>query len=144
MTESTIIKELSEDRKVVFYTVGVSMRPLLRERQTHVVLGPIDTPKNKDIILYQRANGNLVLHRLMKQTEQAYFMRGDNTFGLERIDKSKAFGVVEGIYRKGKYIDVNNSKRYKAYVAFWHIIYPVRFLWVRLKNLTRKLLRKKP
>lgn len=141
MTETTILQELAQGRRVVYYTVGMSMEPLLKARQTHVVLRPLDAPRNGDIILYRRANGSLVLHRLIRQAGQTWFMRGDNTYGLERIHRKMAFGVVEGIYRNGSYIDVKTNWQYRGYVAIWRLCYPLRFLVSRLAGPIRRVVK---
>lgn len=147
MKETTIEDELREGKTVVYYTVGVSMRPLLVERETHVVIKPINIlngknfANDKDILLYIRRNGDYVLHRLIQQDEDYFFMRGDNTLGLERIKKSQAIGVVERIYKNGQYIDVDNDSEYKAYVERRIKNYPVRSIKMRAFGLARKVLR---
>ncbi len=138
---TSITEELKSGKTVTYFTVGVSMRPLLAERKTHVMIAPLENAaKNGDILLYVRKNGALVLHRLMKQDESFYYMRGDNTYGLERIEKAQAFGVVTHIYRKGKTFDVQN-KAYRAYVVLWRALYPCRWLLFKAKAIFRRLLK---
>ncbi len=139
MKESTVFEELQAGHSVTVFTVGVSMRPLLIERKTHVMLKPIDKAENLDILLYARTNGKQVLHRLLKQDSEYYYMRGDNTFGLERIRKEQAFGVVAQIYRKGKYIDVSSDRGYACYVRFWLLNYPFRFVYHQLRIFASQL-----
>ncbi len=139
MKETTIIEELKAGNPVVIHTVGVSMRPLLIERQTHVRLRPLTQAKNRDILLYLRKNGSMVLHRLIKQDKTYYYMRGDNTYGLERIERSQAIGVAEEVYRKGKSIDVSSNFFYKLYVWTWIINYPLRFAWMKMKTYAARL-----
>ncbi len=139
MKETTIIDELKAGNRVAFHTIGVSMRPLLIERQTNVMLRPLTNAQNRDILLYVRKNGKMVLHRLIKQDANYYYMRGDNTFGLERIARSQAFGVVEQVYRKGKYIDVSSNVLYKLYVWMWILNYPFRFAWMKMRTYAARL-----
>ncbi len=141
MIETTVIEELKAGRSVTIFTVGVSMRPLLVERETHVMVKPLVEPADRDILLYVRTNGQIVLHRLIKQDERFLYMRGDNTYGLERIERSQAIGVVEHIYRKGGYIDVATDRRYRAYVTRRLYDYPLRALWMRVKWKANRLLR---
>ena len=129
---STIENELKSGNTVTYYTVGVSMQPLLSERETIVVIAP-KTAKKNDIVLYIRENGQYVLHRLKNEDNDFYYMRGDNTYPLERVEKSQAIGVVTHIHRKGRVIDVEASKGYKLYVLFWNFIYPVRLLLWKCK-----------
>ncbi len=140
MKRTTIAEELKSGNTVTYFTVGVSMRPLLAERETHVMIAPLEAAKNGDILLYIRANGQYVLHRLIKQDARFYYMRGDNTYGLERIEKAQATGAVTHIYRKGKCFSVDN-KKYKMYVCVWNIIYPLRWCFWKLKALMKKILK---
>ncbi len=138
---TTIEKELKNGKTITYFTVGYSMRPLLAERKTHVTIAPLERTKNGDILLYIRKNGAYVLHRLMKQDEAYYYMRGDNTYGLEKIQKSQAIGVVTIIYKNGIYIDVNRSKKYFLYVKLWNLIYPLRWSLVKCRGILGKVKR---
>ncbi len=137
---STILKELAANKSITYFTIGTSMRPLLTERKTHVTISPLTTVKKNDILLYYRATGSLVLHRLIKEDSRYYYMRGDNTYGLEPIQKDQAVGVVTQIYRKGKIFDPGSSI-YRLYVAVWNTIYPLRWLIRQAKAAARRLLR---
>ncbi len=139
---TTIAQELKEGKSITFFTKGISMRPLLIERETHVTIAPLVKAKDTDILLYIRKNGALVLHRCMKQDEVFYYMRGDNTYRLERIEKEQAIGRVTHIYRKGKQFAVDHAV-YRAYVWFWNAIYPMRFVWQRLKSIVSKILKQR-
>ncbi len=139
--QSSIKNELKSGNTVTYYTVGVSMRPLLSERETIVVIVPKMAKKN-DIVLYTRKSGQYVLHRLKNEDNDFYYMRGDNTYGLEQIEKSQAIGVVTHIHRKGRVIDVEASKGYKLYVLFWNFIYPVRLLLWKCKRFIIRVLRR--
>ncbi len=139
--QSSIEKELKSGNTITYYTVGISMRPLLSERETIVVIAP-KTAKKNDIVLYIRKNGQYVLHRLKNEDNDFYYMRGDNTYGLEQIEKSQAIGVVTHIHRKGNVIDVEANKGYKFYVSFWNFIYPIRLLLWKCKRFAIRVLRR--
>ncbi len=145
MTESikhtTFEEELKNGNTITYFTVGSSMRPLLIERKTHVMIAPVVAAKPGDIVLYVRQNGAYVLHRCMKSDAQFYYMRGDNTYGLEKIRREQALGVVTHIYRKGKRFDTAN-KPYNSYVTFWNAIYPFRWLLWQMKRIARGVLRR--
>ncbi len=128
-TETTLIDELRAGRTVTYFTQGVSMRPLLRTAETHVHILPIEGAEvylPRGIVLYQRPNGQLVLHRLIKQEGDIYYMRGDNTYGLEPIRREQILGVVDRIWRDGAYIDVATDRRYGRYVRRRIRNYPLR------------------
>ncbi len=132
-------EELGSGKNISFFTVGVSMRPLLRERETHVSISPLVSAGKNDILLYKRSNGQYVLHRCIKMNENSYFMRGDNTYGLEKISKAQAIGVVSQIYRNGRCFSVKN-KTYKMYVLLWNLIYPFRYTLRKTKKAVKRLL----
>ncbi len=138
-SHTSIAKELKEGKTVTYFTVGVSMRPLLIERETNVMIAPLKAASKGDILLYIRKNGTNVLHRCIKQDNSFYYMRGDNTYGLECIKKEQAIGIVTHIYRKGKTFDVKGSKSYKAYVVLWHLLYPFRWFLFKLKAVVGRL-----
>lgn len=137
---TTIADELKNGKNVTYFTLGISMRPLLYERKTHVMISPLVNAENGDILLYARKNGVLVLHRCIKQDTNHYYMRGDNTYGLEQIKKEQAIGVVTYIYRKGKTFNVDNMF-YKTYVYLWQLLYPIRWTMQKIISKIKLLLR---
>ncbi len=143
---TSIADELKNGQNVVYFTVGVSMRPLLYERKTHVMIVPAGQVRNGDIVLYVRKNGAQVLHRCIRQDERYCYMRGDNTLGLEPVEKNRVFGVVTHIYRKGKQIDVRENRLYRMYVSVWNLMYPLRWMvkkcWTAGKCLLKGALRR--
>ncbi len=141
-THTTIAEELKKGKSVMCFTVGVSMRPLLRERQTHVMLRPASSAEVNDIVLYLRSNGRYVLHRCRKVCDGYCLIRGDNTYDMEHVDNSQILGVVTHVYRKGRTIDVNASKPYRAYVVFWNSIYYVRYFLWRLLSVAKRVIKK--
>ncbi len=145
MTKTSVVDELRAGRSVTYFTMGVSMRPLLRERETHVRMVPLTdarTPVENDILLYVRDNGQLVLHRLLKRDSQFLYMRGDNTYALEPIRPEQAIGVVEQIWRKGCYIDVATDRRYRAYIRWNRLNYPARFVWFKARGKAARIVRR--
>ena len=95
---------------------GTSMLPLLREGNDSVLLvAPCDVKKN-DIVLYKRASGQFVMHRIIKVKKDEYIMCGDNQYEHEHnIKKENILAKVKGIYRDEVYFEVNN-KEYIKYV----------------------------
>ncbi len=130
---TTVARELAAGANVTLFTVGTSMQPLLYERQTHVMLSPPHTFSGGDILLYLRPNGQYVLHRCIKRRGDICYMRGDHTYGLEKISAPSVIGVVTHIYRKNKLFSVKESMPYRIYVRLWCLCYPMRWLWMRLR-----------
>ena len=146
MTETTVVDELRAGRAVTYFTHGVSMRPLLRTAETHVHILSLSTEGAEaylpqGIVLYVRPSGKLVLHRLIKQEGDVYYMRGDNTYGLEPIRREQMIGVVDTVWKKGRYIDVATDRRYLRYVRRRLKNYPARYFAYRVKSKLRRALR---
>ena len=61
---------------------GVSMMPLLRQGRDAVRLVKPQRPlKKMDIVLFERPDGQLVLHRIIRIRNGEYYIRGDNCIG---------------------------------------------------------------
>ena len=145
-TETTVVDELRAGRAVTYFTNGVSMRPLLRTAETHVHILPLSAEGAEaylpqGIVLYVRPTGKLVLHRLIKQEGDVYYMRGDNTYGLEPIRREQMIGVVDMVWKDGRYIDVATDRRYLRYVRRRLKNYPARYFAYRAQNKLRRILR---
>ncbi len=136
---TSIAQELMRGNCVTYFTVGESMKPLLKDRQTHVTIAPIGDAKSGDILLYIRKNGALVLHRLIKLDGDFYYMRGDNTYGLERIERAQAIGVATHVYRGKGEISLKDNFGYKVYAVLWRALYPCRFLLHKAAALLRRM-----
>lgn len=67
---------------------GVSMRPFLRTGDFVYVELPDGPIRKGDILLFQRPNGQYVLHRVMKIRKDGYLMLGDSQLEMEPIHAS--------------------------------------------------------
>lgn len=133
-----IISQLLSGNTVITVTVGDSMEPLLYDRDTQVVIAPLNGELQAgDLPLYQRPSGQLVMHRIIRKDSDCYYTRGDNRCDLEPIPKDWAYGVVTEIYRKGKRICASD-KKYMFYVRIWGMIYPARGLIYKIKSRWRQ------
>lgn len=123
---------LKTNETAAFLTAGASMYPLLRTHKDIVVISRAKHPLNVgDVPLYKKSGTQkLILHRIIGITEDgAYITRGDNTYHKEYVMQHDVVGVMTALYRGGKYIDCQNSKKYKTYVAAVKLFYPIRWLW---------------
>ena len=142
-----ILRERVEAGKTVKLSPkGISMLPMLRQGKDSVVLSKIDgEPKKYDVVLYQRANGQYVLHRLVG-VKDGYVFLGDNQFDHEYgIERSQMIAYVTTFYRENKEIGID-SLPYKIYYKAWYssrglrrfIRRGVGFLKRRLGKICRK------
>lgn len=133
------IKELlAKGQTVRLYPKGISMLPMLRQNIDSVMLSPVKGKLKKyDLPLYQRRNGQYVLHRIVK-VGQTYTCIGDNQFTYEKgVHQQQLIAVVSGYYRDEEYRPVT-SLRYKFYCRFWHWTrfprHVLRWLKIKLKR----------
>lgn len=127
-----IEKALEQNQEVCSLTVGISMQPMLRQHRDIVVIKRVDGKlKKNDVPLYKRTGRDkLVLHRILKVTNDGYIIRGDNLYTKEYdVKDDDIIGVLKAFYRDGKYYDCEKSRKYKTYVFFMRVSYPLRYIW---------------
>lgn len=142
------IKEVVESGgEATFVPNGRSMKPMLYGGRDKIILKKPNFPLNKyDIPLYVRADGTVVLHRIVKVVDdengRQYFMRGDNTWPLEKdVSEKDIVAVLSRFCRKGKWYDANN-KSHVAYAKTWCFLFPIRFITYKCFNLLAIVIRK--
>ncbi len=126
-----ILKQLQSGGTVRFKPHGTSMLPMLREGIDSVVLSPLPEQLQKyDLPLYQRKNGQYVLHRIVGVGE-TYTCIGDNQFVYEPgVEHGQMIAVVSAFYRGEKRRDVR-SVGHKLYCRVWNYSRPLRRFWRR-------------
>ena len=103
---------------------GFSMMPLLRHLLDTVILIPVpERLKSGDMALFQRDNGQYIMHRVIRVTKDGYLFCGDNQSELEPVRHDQVIAFVNGFIKKGKrYFLIERS--YRFYTAaciylFW-------------------------
>ncbi len=119
-------ERLAQGHTVQFGPKGTSMLPMIRQNIDTVVLAPLPGKLKKyDLPLYQRDNGQYVLHRIVKAGD-TYTCIGDNQYEYEYgVRHDQMIGLVTGFYRGEEYISVNRLS-YRTYRCLWH-----RSRWLR-------------
>ncbi len=137
-----IIKEkLENDGEVTFTPFGHSMLPLFRDGKDSVILSKLDRKlKKNDLPLYQRNDGQIVLHRVIKVCKNGDFIaRGDNQIIKEKnIKQQQVIAIVKRFKRKQKEYTID-LKGYKLYCGFWNFIFPLRWLIRKTHRLFSKM-----
>ena len=141
--------QLGEGKSVCFTPTGASMMPLLRHNMDSVVLSPAhDTLAIYDIALYQRDNGDYVLHRMVGtsviagESSVTYTMLGDNQFAKEYgIRDDQIIGVVTEFTRDGRVHKVDEIG-YKAYCRVWYHSRQFRYFLKRVKRKLRSIMKR--
>lgn len=120
-------------KKLGFYSAvvhGVSMYPLLINQRDTVYIEKAEKFKKYDVILFRRKDGQLVMHRLLKQYGDVLVMCGDNDFIKENVHKSQVIGVMKEFSRNGKICKASNLL-YKLYYRIWCFSLPTKRLLLR-------------
>ena len=114
-------KVLEEKGYLMTAPFGTSMLPFIRPQRDIIVVRKYQgEAKCRDVILYRRVGGKLVLHRILEVGADSYVLCGDNQDIKEYgVKKEQVLGVLEGVYRDVKYIDCKKGRGYKVYVRLW-------------------------
>ena len=133
--------QLEAGKTVKFKPRGVSMLPMLRQDIDSVVLSPVpEKLKKYDLPLYQRDDGQFVLHRIVAVGE-TYTCVGDNQFELEPgVRRDQMIGIVTQYYRGEKSRRVTGFV-YWLYVRARHYSRPLRCRWRQLRDRIKKHLK---
>ena len=121
---SEIERIIQDGKEVVIPVSGGSMSPFLVGGRDYVMLekAVIYRLKKGDIVLYQRENGQFVLHRIWKIKRKKFYMIGDGQSKAEGpVGQEKIRAVVSKIKRKGKWIEKK---------SFWEYFF--RIVWIRI------------
>ena len=146
MNKSSFEEILKDEGRLVYSNVGTSMQPLIRQgRDLLIIERTAGRLKKYDVPLYRRANGQYVLHRIIKVRPDDYVLRGDNQLYREKgVTDGQILGVLTAVVRDGKEILVTATS-YRIYVRIWCALFPVRALFLicaaalrRLKKQIRK------
>lgn len=127
-----VIRErLASGQSVRFSPQGTSMLPMIRQNIDSVVLSPVTgVLKKYDLPLYQRANGQYILHRIVAAGD-TYTCMGDNQFILEQgLGQEQMLAVVTAFYRGDRKYNTNHIG-YQIYCRLWYHSRHIRHFWRR-------------
>ncbi|MBQ7850853.1 MAG: S24/S26 family peptidase [Clostridia bacterium] len=146
MKLQSIEQALAEQNAAYIQTVGVSMEPMLHERESTVVLErPHGRLARGDVALFRRGDGQLVLHRVIRVRPRDYLIRGDSCLGHEVVPDGMVIGVMKGYYEHADspFIsrDAPQYRRYVRTVALRHVIRRIGRLLALPYRGVRKLIR---
>lgn len=134
--------QLENGGKANLVVTGISMLPMLRENRDTVILKPVEKPPVAgDILLYRRANGQFVLHRVIRVTPEGYLISGDNQYELEKVAPSQLLAVVGAFTRKGK-THTLQEPFYRLYTWAWVKLFWLRKPYIKLRRKLGRIYRK--
>lgn len=132
--------QLNNGGKASLTVTGSSMLPMLVNRRDSVILVPPGNEKKGDVVLYQRANGQYVLHRIIEVTETGYIISGDNQAVREPVTKEQVVAVVENFVRGGKRYSMD-APLYRLYQTVWVELFFLRRYYFAIRHRLGKLRR---
>lgn len=135
-----MLRGLTEQGKEVRLPVrGNSMSPFLIGGRDEICFRrPEKTLRRGDIVLFQRANGEYILHRICCVRDGAYFVAGDAQTKTEGpIAREQIFGVVTKVCRKGKWI-AENDFLWRCFARMWTLFLPLRRTLLRMYTEARR------
>lgn len=104
-------KILNEAGFVAFVPKGNSMWPtLINGGQSVVLLPKKGRLKAMDVAMYERSDGSVVLHRVVGIKDDGYIFCGDSLVQREFVKEENVFAVMQGFYRKRKYIETDSDE----------------------------------
>ena len=129
-----IRERLEAGESVRFSPHGTSMLPMLKDGRDQVILSPLtDKLKKYDLPLYQRENGQYVLHRIVKVKDD-YTCMGDNQFVPEKgLSPEQMIGVVTSFIHNGKEYSTE-CIGYKMYCRLWCVVRAFRRILLKIRN----------
>lgn len=116
---------------------GYSMYPLLCNHRDSVYIEKANSYKKYDVVLFERPNGKLVLHRIIKIKNGFYYFCGDNDFVIEKVAEHQFIGKMTEFSRKDKEYTINNFW-YKLYSRVWCCSLFTKKILKRIYNLFHK------
>lgn len=132
-----VIKEkFSFGGEVIISATGNSMYPLFRHQKDRVCLRSAEGEalKKYDMILYQRENGQYVLHRIVGSGEKGFVLRGDGQAVNEYpVRAEQVIAKVARFTRNGKEYTCSHPG-YRVYVYVWTHTVMLRKVWRKGKN----------
>lgn len=124
---------------------GQSMYPFILGNRDRVTLSPITGKlKKNDLPFYRRANGQFVLHRIVKvEKDGTYTCCGDHQWWLEKgLKHDQMIGVATEYVRKGKRL-TNKNVIYRIYRTVWTWLLRYRKFFFALYSKAVTLFRRK-
>ena len=123
---------------VAIPVAGGSMIPFLHDGDTVRLALPTQPLKRGDIVLYTRATGRYILHRIYRvNRDGSFIMVGDAQQELEYIkSREQIHAIVISALHKGKLVQPG-SLRWWLYRHVWLWLVPFRHALMRLREKLR-------
>lgn len=137
-----ILHNLQNNQPCRLWITGTSMVPFLRSEKDAVILKPFEGHvQSGDLLLYQRENGQCVLHRVHKKNPcGSYLVCGDNQVHRELVSPSQILASVAQIQRGSKQFPQSHWL-WRALGRFWILLFPLRPILLPMMHGVWKILK---
>lgn len=129
----SVLKECIEQGKETgMMVVGNSMSPfLVHERDYIFFKQPQNELQKGDMVFFQRANGQYVMHRIWKVKKGMYYVVGDAQQEIEGpIGREQIFAIITKVKRKGKIIEAGDLC-WEFFEHIWINLVPARRVLIK-------------
>lgn len=139
-----IREQLATGQKVRFVPHGNSMWPMLRSGRDTVELSVLPQRLEKyDLVLYQRADGSYLLHRIIRVEAHGCTCVGDRQLRYEHgVQREQMIALVTAFCRDGHWRSIRHPV-YRLYCRLWPACRFARRCQRKLQRLIRRLRMKK-
>jgi len=100
ITLKILKQRLDRGLSAEIHVQGDSMHPILYEHDK-IGLVKSDIYCVGDVLVFQYAQHEFLVHRLLLMRDCKYYCKGDNSFRLEEVESANIFGKVVSICRNG-------------------------------------------
>ena len=137
-----MLRELTEQGKEVSLRItGNSMVPFLHDERDDIFFRKPDrTLRRGDMVFYQRANGQYVMHRIRRVCPDGTFdLIGDGQQMTEHgIRREQIFGLITRVRRRGKLL-TDGDFCWEFFRVVWLSLIPMRKFLMKSYALLRKI-----
>ena len=129
-----LLDEQLEHGEALLPVTGNSMWPMLAGGRDMVRLSRLDRRvRSGDVVLYQRADGSHVLHRVIRAgSSGGCVCCGDHQWEPEQVPEERMLAYVTAFRRKGRWRETALSRSYRLYERLWVDAFPLRRPLLRL------------
>lgn len=128
---------ISAGGRICLVVTGSSMTPFLKHERDRVCLCAWEEKDRKcgQILLFQKPNQSLVLHRIRKcLPDGKLLMNGDAQRWCETISAEQVLAVVSSVERKGRHISCS-SIWFWLWNWLWYPTRPIRPILFKLRRI---------
>lgn len=130
----SVLRDLTREGKEVSMIIsGSSMSPfLIHARDSICFKAPWRAARRGDMVFYERPTGQFVMHRILREKPEGYYIIGDAQTDVEGpVQPEQIFAIITKVCRKGKWLKPGDFW-WEFFEHVWLRLIPVRRIMVRM------------